>query len=159
MAEVRREAVKQIAFISLPGDAATTAALVALMKDRDRDIRLQAITAIRRVGSRGQPAVVDAVLMGLRDSDLQVPHDPPRSRPPRRRRERLRGPPRRRAPPANGATAGVNGGALGRRGGRCDSRRRRRCGGCAATTRWRPCAGRAAWSTASTARHVRAPRR
>jgi hypothetical protein len=76
MAEVRKEAVKQIALIALPGDVGTTAALVALMKDRDRDIRLQAIGAIRRVGGRGQPAVVDAVLMGLRDSDLQARFPP-----------------------------------------------------------------------------------
>jgi hypothetical protein len=36
MAGVRREAVKQIGLIALHGDAATTAALVALMKDTDQ---------------------------------------------------------------------------------------------------------------------------
>ena len=33
---MRREAVKQIGLIALHGDAATTAALVALMKDTDQ---------------------------------------------------------------------------------------------------------------------------
>ncbi len=36
MPGVRREAVKQIGLIALHGDAATTAALVALMKDTDQ---------------------------------------------------------------------------------------------------------------------------